>query len=374
MKSVQLPFLLLASTLPALVPAAAQTKVTQASFGNLPDGSAVEIFTLADAAVKVRIMTFGAHIVSVDAPDRNGKIADVVLGYDTLNGYLADSKTYMGSVVGRYGNRIALASFNLNGQVYQLSPNDHGNTLHGGEVGFDRKNWSAKQIPDGVELSLVSPDKDMGFPGTLTAHVRYTLMGDKLRMDYSAATDKPTVINLTNHSYFNLTGHAEGGRQILDETLMINADRYTPVDSKLIPTGQLAPVAGTPFDFHQPTAIGARINTPDAQLKIGGGYDHNFVLNAPHTLAKPAAIATDPMSGRQLKVYTTEPGVQFYSGNSLDGSFHGPDGAPYAKNNAFCLETQHYPDSPNHPAFPTTTLRPGQTYRSSTIFEFTTAK
>lgn len=357
-----------------VLPAAAQTNVTEASFGTLPDGSAVKIFTLADSAVTVRIMTFGAHIVSVDAPDRNAKKADIVLGYKTLDGYLADSKTYMGSVVGRYGNRIALASFNLDGQVYQLSPNDHGNTLHGGEVGFDRKNWTAKQIPNGVELSLVSPNLDMGFPGTLTAHVRYTLSGDKLRMDYSATTDKPTVINLTNHSYFNLAGHQEGGREILNETLQINADRYTPVDGKLIPTGQLAPVAGTPFDFQQATAIGARINTPNDQLKIGGGYDHNYVLNAPHSLTKASVVATDPASGRQLRVYTTEPGVQFYSGNSLDGSFHGPDGAAYAKNDGFCLETQHYPDSPNHPSFPTTTLRPGQTYRTSTIFEFTTAK
>ena len=373
MKSLQLSLLLLAGALPVAPQIYGQTNVTKAPFGKLPDGSSAEIYTLTDAALQVRVTTYGAHIVSVDAPDKNGNRADVVLGYDTLAGYLADTSTHMGAVVGRYGNRIALASFNLNGHVYQLSPNDHGNTLHGGEVGFDRKNWSAQEIANGVELSLVSPDLDMGFPGTLTAHVRYTLSGDKLRIDYTATTDKSTVINLTNHSYFNLAG-LKAGRDILNEILQINADRYTPVDAKLIPTGQLAPVAGTPFDFRQPTAVGARIQAPNDQLKFGGGYDENFVLNPPRTLAKVAATVTDPVSGRQLKVYTTEPGVQLYTGNHLDGSFHGPDGEAYDKNDGFCLETQHYPNSPNQDDFPSTTLRPGQTYRTSTVFEFTTAK
>ncbi len=376
MKFVQLTLFLLAGALTttAAQTAAAQTHVTKAPFGKLPDGSQAEVYTLTDAQLQVRITTYGAHLVSVDAPDKNGKRADVVLGYDSLAGYLADTSTHMGAVVGRYGNRIALASFNLNGHVYQLSPNNQGNTLHGGEIGFDRKNWSVQEIPNGVELSLVSPDQDMGFPGTLTAHVRYTLSGDKLRLDYTATTDKPTVINLTNHSYFNLAGLQPGGRDILNEVLQVNADRYTPVDAKLIPTGQLAPVAGTPFDFRQPTAIGARIQSPNDQLMIGGGYDENFVLSAPHTLAKAAAIVTDPVSGRQLRVYTTEPGVQLYTGNHLDGSFQGPDGTTYAKNDGFCLETQHFPNSPNQGSFPSTTLRPGQMYRTTTIFEFTTAK
>ncbi len=359
--------LLIASA--AAASAGAQTTVTRTSFGTLPDGVQVDAFTLTDRALTVRVMTFGAHILSVEAPNRNGARADVVLGYKSLEGYLADTKTYMGSVVGRYGNRIALASFNLDGKVYQLSPNEHGNTLHGGATGFDRKNWSAKQIPNGVELTLVSPDLDMGFPGTLTAHVRYTLSADKLRIDYAATTDKATIVNLTNHTYFNLAGAGD----ILGHTLMLAASRYTPVDAKLIPTGQLAPAAGTPFDFTHATAIGARIADPNEQLKLAGGYDHNWVLTAPHTLSKPAAIVTDPGSGRVLKVYTIEPGVQFYTGNFLDGSFTGRSGAPYNLHGGLCLETQHYPNSPNQDSFPSTTLRPGQAYHTTTIFEFTTA-
>jgi aldose 1-epimerase len=349
----------------------AQTTVTKAPFGKLPDGSAVDVYTLADSRLNIRIITFGAHVISVKAPDASGNVADVVLGYNTLDGYLADNKTYMGSVVGRYGNRIAKGKFTLDGHAYQLSTNNNGNTLHGGSDGFDRRNWTAQQIPNGVELTLVSRDGDQGFPGTLVAHVRYTLTGDNLRMDYTATTDKPTVINLTNHTYFNLGGL---GQSILSETLIIDADRYTPVDSQLIPTGKLPPVAGTPFDFRKPMVIGARIQTPDEQLRYGGGYDHNFVLNAPHTLTKAAVVLTDPGTGRVLKVFTVEPGVQFYSGNSLDGSFKGRNGETYSKNTGLCLETQHYPDSPNQPSFPTTNLNPGQQYKTTTIFQFTTTK
>jgi aldose 1-epimerase len=354
----------------AIAPLSAQTKVTKAEFGKLPDGSAVDVYTLADATLNIRIITFGAHVISVKARDRNGKIADVVLGYDTLAGYIADDKTYMGSVVGRYGNRIGKGQFTVGGEKAQLPLNNNGNTLHGGTTGFDRKNWTAKQVPNGVELTLVSPDGDMGFHGKLTASVKYTLTGDKLRIDYLATTDKATVVNLTNHSYFNLAGKGD----ILGDVLMIDADKYTPVDAGLIPTGELAPVAGTPFDFRTPTTVGARINTPNTQLKIAGGYDHNWVLNAPHTLANPAAVVTDPASGRTLKVFTLEPGVQFYSGNFLDGSFKGRDGAPYTRYSGLCLETQHYPDSPNHPDFPSTTVVPGKPYRTSTIFEFTVTK
>ncbi len=366
MKSIAL-VLLLAAPL-AMTQAPAQTSVTKKPFGTLPDGSPADLYLLKDATLTIGITTYGAHIVTVQAPDRAGNKADVILGFSDLAGYLADTKTYMGSVVGRYGNRIALASFNLDGSIYQLSPNNNGNTLHGGKVGFDRHNWSGKQIPNGVELTLISPNLDMGFPGTLTAHVRYTLVGDKLHIDYTATTDKPTVVNLTNHTYFNLAGAGD----ILAHTLQLDADSFTPVDAKLIPTGVIAPVAGTPFDFRQPTAIGARIDAPDDQLKIAGGYDHNFVLSTHGSLDIPAAVVTDPASGRTLKVYTTEPGVQFYAGVSLDGTAIGRSGQPYKKHAGFCLETQHYPDSPNQDNFPTTTLRPGQTYRTSTIFQFTT--
>ena len=371
MKSLKLAAQLVSALLlAAIAPLSAQTKVTKAEFGKLPDGAVVDVYTLADSTLNIRIMTMGAHIISVKAPGRDGKIADVVLGYATLAGYIADKSTYMGSIVGRYGNRIAKGQFTVGGTKAQLPINNNGNTLHGGTVGFDRLNWAAKEVPNGVELTVHSPDGDQGFPGKLTASVTYTLAGDKLRIDYNATTDKPTVVNLTNHSYFNLAGKGT----ILDEVMMINADKYTPTDAGLIPTGELAPVAGTPFDFRKPTAIGARINTPNDQLKIGGGYDHNYILNPPHTLSNPAAVVVDPASGRTLKVFTTEPGVQFYAGNSLDGSFKGRDGQVYSKNTGFCLETQHYPDSPNHPDFPTTTVTPGKPYHTSTIFEFTVTK
>ena len=349
--------------------AAATTKVSKASFGNTADGKPVEVYTLQDKILTVKISDFGAHIVSIEAPDRTGKDADVVLGYNDQAGYNTDASTYMGSVVGRYGNRIAKGKFSIDGKPYQVDVNETkvGNTLHGGKLGYDRKIWTGKQIPGGVELTLVSPDGDMGFPGTLTAHVRYTLAGNKLKIDYTATTDKPTVINLTNHSYFNLAGTGT----ILDEVMQINADRYTPIDAGSIPLGDLPPVAGTPFDFRKATAIGARIHDDNAQLKLAKGYDHNFVLTGPATLTHPAVVVTDPASGRTLTVYTTEPGVQFYTGNFLDGSFTGKGGAPYTQYNGFCLETQHFPDSPNHPAFPTTTLRPGKTYHTTTVFQFT---
>jgi aldose 1-epimerase len=360
-----------AAIAPAFSSAAAQTSVARAVFGKDPDGKPVDVYTLKDKALTIKIITWGAHVIDIEAPDRNGKVGDIVLGYSSMDApnasYLADHKTYMGSVVGRYGNRIAHGEFTLDGKSYHLSINDHGNTLHGGVTGFDWKNWSAAKIPGGVELTLVSPDGDMGFPGKLTAHVRYTLEGDKLKINYTATTDKPTVINLTNHSYFNLAG----GGQILDHVAMIDADRYTPTDSLLIPTGELAPVEGTPFDFRKPTAIGARIHADNPQLKMAKGYDHNFVLNGPHDLAHAAVVVTDPKSGRTLTIYTTEPGVQFYTGNSLDGSFTGNLGKE-EQYDGFCLETQHFPDSPNHPKFPTTTLNPGQTYRTTTIFQFTT--
>ncbi len=360
------PSLLLATFLTLSPLTHAAVKVS--TFGKTQAGQTVELYTLTDNQMTVQITNFGAHIVSIETPDRTGKRADVVLGYRDFIGYMADSKTYMGSVVGRYGNRIAKGTFTLDGTAYHIPTNDHGNMLHGGTLGFDRKVWTGLKIKNGVDLTLVSPDGDMGFPGELTAHVRYTLDGTSLHIDYSATTTKPTVLNLTNHSYFNLGG--EGSGTILDEVITLPADRYTPVDATLIPTGELAPVEGTPLDFRQPTAIGKRINDPNDQLKIAGGYDHNFVLNGTGTGLHLAAKVDDPASGRTLTVMTTEPGVQFYTSNFLDGTLIGSGGKPYLKNGGFCLETQHFPDSPNEPSFPSTTLNPGQTMRSETVFTF----
>src|SRR6185312_2380112 len=282
------------------------------------------------------------------------------------------AKTYFGAIVGRYGNRIRGGKFTIDGHTYQVPQNNNGQALHGGPHGFDEKLWTGKEIPGGVEFTLVSPDGDMGFPGTLTAHVRYTLVGAALHISYSATTDKPTVVNLTNHSYFNLSGAGSG--TILGEVLTINADKYTPVDKVLIPVGGAQPVAGTPFDFRKPTPIGQRIHDKNEQLQIAGGYDHNWVLNGANGTMKVAAKLYDPKSGRVLTVSTTQPGVQFYSGNFLDSTYKSPAGVPYAKNTGLCLETQHYPDSPNQPAFPSTLLKPGQTMHSETIFAFSVQK
>jgi aldose 1-epimerase len=356
-----------------LVPLAShlEAKVTKSDFGNMPDGTKVEIYTLEEGAIKARVMTYGARLVSLEVPDRKGKVADIVLGYESLAGYTADPKSYFGSIVGRYGNRIAHATFSLDGKRYQLPANDGVNTLHGGIKGFDKLVWQGHEIPHGVELTLVSKDGDQGFPGTLTARVRYTLEAHALKIEYFATTDKDTVLNLTNHSYFNLAGEGQG--DILNHLVMIPADRYTPVDSGLIPTGELAPVAGTPLDFHHPTAIGARINDGNEQMKLGGGYDHNYVLNGKMGVLQQAARVVEPTTGRVLTVETTQPGVQFYSGNFLDGTLHGKQGHVYNKHSGFCLETQHFPDSPNHPKFPTSELKPGQTYHEVTVFGFSTA-
>jgi len=351
--------------------ATAQTKVSSAPFGKLPSGEAVTEYTLSNPQLTVKLITFGARVTSILAPDKTGKSGEVVLGYDSLDSYLADTKTYFGAIVGRYGNRIAKGTFTLDGKQYHLPINNAPNTLHGGTTGFDRANWTARELPGGVEFTLVSHDGDQGFPGTLTVHVTYTLAGEALHIAYSATTDKDTVLNLTNHTYFNLSGSGD----ILHDSLTINAARYTPVDSGLIPTGQLAPVAGTPFDFQTPHVIGQRIDSANEQLKLAGGYDHNFVLNGPSgAIPHQAAKVTDPNSGRILTVRTTEPGVQFYAGNFLDGSFRGHGGMLYARRTGFCLETQHFPDSPNHPSFPTTELKPGQTFHSNTTFLFSTDK
>jgi aldose 1-epimerase len=342
-------------------------QVSKASYGKTSDGTPVEIYTLKDGAMEAQVITYGGIVTSLKVPDKSGKAADVVLGYDSLAGYLTN-KAYFGAIIGRYGNRIANGKFTLDGKTYSIPQNDGTNALHGGTRGFNQAVWKAKEIPHGVELSHVSPDGDMGFPGKLTATVRYTLKGKDLKIEYSATTDKDTVVNLTNHSYFNLAGQGNG--TILDQLLKINASRYTPVDSRLIPTGQLAPVEGTPFDFRKPTAIGARINDDNEQLKLGKGYDHNFVLDSGGGKLAEAAEVYDSSSGRVMQVWTDQPGVQFYTGNFLDGTITGKDGKVYQQRYALCLETQHFPDSPNHPSFPSTELKPGQKYHTVTIYRF----
>jgi aldose 1-epimerase len=346
--------------------------VSHRELGRLPDGSLVTIYTLNSPQVEMQVMTFGARVVSIETPDGHGRMANVVLGYDSLKSYVNDHKTYFGVVPGRYANRIANGKFSLEGKNYQLSLNEGSNTLHGGKEGFDRRNWTGKEVPDAVvEFTLVSPNGDQGFPESLSAHVRYTLDRNKIAIHYSATTDKPTVVNLTNHTYFNLSG--AGGGTILNEKLTIFADKMTPVDSNLIPTGELMAVEGTPFDFSHSETIGAGINADDRQLKLAHGYDHNWVLNGKLGTLHPAARVYDPASGRILEVNTTEPGVQFYPGNFLDGTFSGPNGQ-YDFRSGFCLETQHFPDSPNHPSFPKTELKPGQTYSSETTWTFSVEK
>jgi aldose 1-epimerase len=352
--------------------AAARTKVEKKSFGKLPDGRAVDIYTLSDAQTEVRITNYGGYVVSIKTPDKSGNVADVVLGFDDVNGYAQNNKgpgtAYLGAIIGRYANRIAKGKFTLNGKSYSLPQNDHGNTLHGGPNGFHAQLWTAKPIDYGVELTYVSKDGEEGFPGTMTATVRYTLEKNDLHIEYSATADKDTVVNLTNHSYFNLAG----GGPVLKHQVTLHASKYTPVDSGLIPTGELRPVAGTPFDFTKPMEIGSRINSDDEQIKLGKGYDHNWVLDSSSGKLAEAAEVYEPTSGRVLKVLTTEPGIQFYTGNFLDGSIKGKGGKAYQHRTGFCLETQHFPDSPNHPDFPTATLKVGQKYHTVTVYSFST--
>ena len=354
----------------------AKSTMKKQSFGKTSDGQPVDLYTLTNQkGMEVAITNFGGIVVSLKVPDRTGKFDDVVLGYDSLDGYLTN-KAFFGAVIGRYGNRIAHGKFTLNGQTYTLPKNDGDNTLHGGPEAFNKKLWAAKDVSSAkgqaLELTYMSPDGEEGFPGNLNAKVVYTLNDqNELTIAYSATTDKDTVVNLTNHSYFNLAGQGTG--DILRHELMIKGDHITAVDETLIPTGELRPVKGTPFDFTHATAIGARINQDDPQLKLGKGYDHNWVLND-HGSRSPVLVAEayEPKSGRVLEVLSTEPGVQFYSGNFLDGTIQGKGNKVYNQRYGFCLETQHFPDSPNHPKFPSTTLKPGQTYSTTTVFKFST--
>jgi aldose 1-epimerase len=355
----------------AVAQPAAKPGVTRAAFGSLPDGTPVEAFTFTNSAgASVTVLDYGGIVTSIRVPDRAGKLDDVVLGYDTLAGYLAEG-AFNGAIAGRYANRIGGARFSLDGQTYTLAANNGPNTLHGGVKGFNRVVWHAEPFERagaaGVVLRHTSPDGDEGFPGTLSVTVTYTFDDrNALAIDYQAVTDKPTVVNLTNHSYFNLGG--DGSGDVLAQRLTINAQRYTPVDDTLIPLGELAEVAGTPLDFRTATPIGARIADPG--LKPAKGYDHNYVIDRTGPGEVVAARVEDPKSGRTLEVRTTEPGVQLYTANHLDGSKPARAGHLYVRHAAFCLETQHFPDSPNKPAFPTTTLRPGEKFESRTVYAF----
>ena len=349
----------------------APKRMTKQSWGKTAAGEPVDLYTLTNSkGMEARITNYGGIVVSLKTPDRSGQYGDIVLGFDSLDGYLAEHP-YFGALIGRYGNRIAKGRFKLNGVEYKLARNNGENSLHGGLKGFDKRVWTAAETgtasEPALELTYVSKDGEEGYPGTLTSRVTYTLTdNNELKIDYLATTDKDTVLNLTNHSYFNLAGEGT----ILDHEVTIDADRFTPVDAGLIPTGELKPVEGTPFDFRKATAIGARIDANDEQLKRGKGYDHNFVLNGNMGDLRSVVRVREPKTGRTMEVLTTEPGVQFYTGNFLDGTLTGKGGRKYVFRSGFCFETQHFPDSPNQPKFPTTVLKPGAEHRSTTVYRF----
>lgn len=368
-------FLALAAALglsprPSVMAAVAQEKpgVEKRDFGKTQDGTPVELYVLTNGRITAKVMTYGAILTELDVPDKDGKAADVVLGFDDLKGYLA-GHPFFGATVGRVANRIAGGKFSLDGKDYTLAVNNGPNSLHGGKVGFDKAVWKAEVVRDSkspaVKFSYLSKDGEEGYPGNLAVSVTYTVTDDDaLRIDYAATTDKATPVNLTNHSYFNLAGPASG--DVLSHELMIAADSYTPSDATMIPTGEIAPVKGTPLDFTTPTPIGARI----AKLEATKGYDHNFVLRGDGKEPRLAARVREPRSGRVMEVLTTEPGVQLYTANFLDGTVKGKDGVVYRQHQAFCLETEHFPDSIHHETFPSTVLRPEETYRQTTIFRF----
>ena len=353
--------------------------ITKADFGKTPEGQAVEIYTLRNGkGAEARILTYGGIVQSLSMPDKNGKFADVVLGFNTLNGYVNPTYLkgcpYFGALIGRYGNRIGAGKFTLEGQAYTLAGNNNGNSLHGGLKGFDKVVWTVEEAEVGkhgpeLELTYLSKDGEEGFPGNLKVKAVYTLTEDNaLKLQFSATTDKPTIVNLTQHSYFNLAG--EGHGDILGHLLYLNADKTTPVDSGLITTGEFADVTGTPFDFRKPTAIGARISYPDKVLQYGPGYDHNWVINKPLGAYGLQARVVEPNSGRVMEVWSDEPGLQFYAGNFLDGTLTGKAGVAYQIHTGFAMEPQHYPDSPNKANFPSVELKPGQQYHNTIVYKF----
>ena len=355
------------------MPSKSTSSITKADFGKTPEGQAVELYTLHNSkGMEAQIMTYGGIVTSLKTPDKNRQLGDVVLGYDNLDGYLK-STPYFGALIGRYGNRIAHGKFSLDGTTYQLATNNGVNALHGGLKGFDKVVWSVEEAEVGehgpkLELTYLSKDGEEGYPGNLKVHATYTLTEDNaFQIKFKANTDKKTVVNLTHHSYFNLRGKGD----ILAHVVTIRADKFTPVDGGLIPTGELRPVAGTPFDFTTPHTIGERINNPDEQLKLGGGYDHNWVVNKKICCAlELMAKVSEPTTGRTMEVWSTEPATQFYAGNFLDGTITGKGGWTYQFRNGFCFEPQHYPDSPNHADFPSTELKPGETYHNTIIYKF----
>jgi aldose 1-epimerase len=346
----------------------AATKLVSGDFGKTREGAPVRIYTLTNkSGVEATITNYGGRVVSLKVPDKKGAMGDVVLGFASLDGYLKENP-YFGALIGRYANRIGHAQFTLDGVLYKVPKNDGDNSLHGGLRGFDKVVWTARELPDGgLELTYLSKDGEEGYPGNCKVTVVYHLTdANELKIDYAASTDKDTVVNLTNHSYFNLKGSGD----ILGHLLTLTADHFTPVDAGLIPTSELKPVAGTPFDFRKATAIGARIEQNDEQLKLGKGYDHNWVLNKKGSELSLAARVEEPSTGRVMEVWTTQPGIQFYTGNFLDGSIKGKGGWVYARRSALCLETQHFPDSPNKPKFPSVVLKPGMDFKSTTIYKF----
>jgi aldose 1-epimerase len=352
----------------ALVGSMHGARLVSGDFGKTREGTPVRIYTLTNKhGVEATITNYGGRVVSLKVPDKKGAMGDMVLGFDSIDGYLNENP-YFGALIGRYANRIGHAQFTLDGVLYKVPKNDGDNSLHGGTRGFDKVVWTAREMKDGrLELSYLSKDGEEGYPGNCTVTVVYHLTDtNELKIDYTASTDKDTVVNLTNHSYFNLKGEGD----ILGHLLTLNADSFTPVDGGLIPTGELKPVAGTPFDFRKATAIGARIEQNDEQLKLGKGYDHNWVLNKKGAELSMAARVEEPENGRVMEVWTTQPGIQFYTGNFLDGTIKGKGGRVYARRSALCLETQHFPDSPNKPKFPAVVLKPGMEFKSTTIYKF----
>jgi aldose 1-epimerase len=351
------------------------TAIQKQHWGTLESGETIDLYTLRNAnGIEARVTNFGGRLASLKTPDRRGEFGDIVLGFDTLEGYV-QKNPYFGALVGRYANRIAHGEFQLNGRKYTLARNNGGNALHGGLRGFDKVAWQAREVDSAqgraLELGYLSKDGEEGYPGNLQVTVRYTLTdANELRLDYVAMTDKDTVLNLTNHSYFDLSGSFAG--EVVDSVVTINADRFTPVNANLIPTGELRPVDGTPFDFRIATKVAARIDEKDEQLVFGQGYDHNYVLNRSGNSPTLAAVAHDMHSGRVLEVLTTQPGMQFYTGNHLDGSVTGKGGVTYRFRSGMCFETQHFPDSPNRPQFPSTELKSSEHYRAVTVFRFAT--